>query len=200
MTKVLHEGMFGIGKHLGLSAAELDRLVDLVVEQNIRRQVATLRCDVDPNCTADPKTLFDEEAARAEREQLLGKARADQYLTYSDYGVERAEVERFQDRLPAGQELSEQQLDRLIFAIAEEKRQFDEAAVARGEQVVVFMQIRAAVAKDTKGQLPRLVESATQYSQRLRDRAASILTPAQLVAFNEMQDFAVTSASKSRGY
>jgi hypothetical protein len=85
--------------------------------------------------------------------------------------------------------LPEAQAEKLIAALAEERERYSQEAQARGAKVTGWgTNLGMLMYTEDSGIPEQYVVEASQYSQRLRARAASILSPAQLAAYAQMQN------------
>jgi hypothetical protein len=165
--------LFGLAKRLGLTREQLDSLAALVAKQALRRE------------EGHPA---DASADRSELVELLGEENAAAYLTFEESFHERFQVRIIRDHLTKQDDLSEEQAAALAAAMLEENKQFAEVARRQGETLYALDVLQGAAKADAPDRQARVLESATAYSQRLRARAASILTPTQLAAYQGMLD------------
>lgn len=175
---------------LKLSDATFEQLVNLLAEQNLESQDQWVRCAVDPKCNAEEEYRRNPPDDHSqELLALLGSDKLDEFRRYRDTISERDAVVTLRGRLTDANPLRDEQAESLAVALADERVQYQKEATARGQKLsgmggnlgMIFY------SDDASSPEQRLVD-ATQYSQRLRQRAASVLTPAQLAAYNQMQD------------
>jgi hypothetical protein len=174
---------------LGLSNARFEQLIDLVAQQNLQAQEQWARCAVDANC--DPKNP--QSRAMDDRSQellaLLGAENIDSFNAYRDALMERDAVAQFRGRLSDSQFLPQSQSEQLIAALADERRRYSQEVEQLGTELTAFMTPLGTIWYPANvGSADAQLAEAAAYSQRMRARAASVLTPAQLAAFVQMQE------------
>lgn len=181
-----------LARQLGLSAAETDALVDLLVQQSLRAANVSADCRGDLQCW---RTAVQEETEprRAELEALLGPEKLERFEHYRDSLSERRTVRQFQVMLPPEHALSDSDAERLIYEMAQERRDTEAAAEARGEYVDGFGTIFGDVLVRQDVDAQARYDSGEQFSHRLRARTGRILTPEQFEVFSRMQDDMLTS-------
>ena len=180
----------GVSAKLGLTSGEESRLFDLLARQQAQISEASLRCGVEP--TACDK-LHDQlvEQANHETIALLGQDRYDGFAAFRDSIGERSQVRELRARLP-DDDLTDAQADRLALMLSEERKKFVDEATQRGESTMRFgvnssyammvsMREGPTAASDS-------VKSGVEFSRRAHDRAAELLSPRQMEAFDQMQE------------
>lgn len=181
----------------GLSAQEAEALVALVVETRLEELRSYYACEADPACrrTAYPM----EQAIDGDRlVSILGPEKAARIQAHQAASAEHQFI-RFFRELPAAAALDDADVGRLALAMAEERRRFEQAAAQAGMRVeaedspYIGYALRIATAPSESRDLPRKLESATQYTARVYERAAAILPPAPLARFRSIQDAALDS-------
>jgi hypothetical protein len=176
---------------LGLSSEEYQRLLELFALQHLESQERHARCAQQPDC-ADLAPNYPDPRER-EIADLLADRQA-RFEAYRNSLGEREAVTQLRARLPEGQTLSEANAEHLIAALADERNRLHQEAAARGSGLTDSSVGAGLVFSAAEGgSLEQRYETARQNSQRLRDRAAPYLTPAQRRAFDEMQDEALLS-------
>ncbi len=174
---------------LGLSNGKFEQLVDLVAQQNLQGQEWWARCAVDADC--DPKSP--RSGAVDDRSQellaLLGAENIDSFNAYRDALMERDAVAQFRGRLSDAQFLPQSQSEQLIAALADERKRYSQEVEQLGTELTAFMTPLGTIWYPANVGSPdaQLAEAAA-FSQRMRVRAANVLTPAQLAAFVQMQE------------
>jgi hypothetical protein len=173
---------------LKLSDSEFSQLVNLIAEDQLQTQMNWARCAVDPEC--DPQKPPDRSIDRTQEYQaMLGSEAAEAFTQFSKSIAERDAVIQLRGRLPDDSFLPESQAEKLIMALTEERERFSQEATARGAKPRGWGTNLGILWYTEDSGLPeQYIAEATQYSQRLRARAASVLTPAQLAAFVQMQE------------
>jgi hypothetical protein len=172
---------------LGLSNAKFEQLIDIVAQQNLQAQELWARCAVHPDC--DPKSPRPMDDRSQELLALLGAGNMDGFNAYRDSLMERDAVAQFRGRLTDAQFLPQAQSEQLIAALAEERELFSQEAGQRGTELTAIITPLGTLwyPADAGSADVQLAEAAA-YSQRMRARAAGVLTPAQLAAFVQMQE------------
>jgi hypothetical protein len=192
VTALLRTNLYTAAKGAGWTREDLERVAAMLAERTLQRMEARLRCELGVSCVPEPSSATTKEADRQEMVQLLGEEKVARYDRYLDSTVERNTVGFMRTRLSEAGPLSDTQAERLISALAEENRRFTEAAKLEGTEITTegleAGRILAAGKIQTAEGRARMLESGTEYARHLHDRAAEILTPAQLIEFDEMQD------------
>ena len=195
----LRDDVAAPAKYLHFTREQVEGLAEILDEQSTRHAVSNLRCELEPGCTVDPlKPRFDE-ADRVALAQVLGEKKADAFIASLENSVERGQVERFRERLPKQNDLSDEQEDRLVSALAEERRQLMETVRRDNNSVLVLEQLKAIIPRGASDPAAYALESAREFGHRLRERAAPILTPAQFAAYDEMLDEELRRLSTQKG-
>ena len=172
---------------LGLSNTRFEQLVDLVAQQNLKAQELWARCAVNADC--DPKSPRPMDDRSPELLALLGAGNIDSFNAYRDALMERDAVAQFRGRLSDAQFLPQAQSEQLIAALAEERKLFAQEAGQRGtELTAIITPLGTLWYPADAGSIDVQLAEAAAYSQRMRARAAGVLTPAQLAAFVQMQE------------
>ena len=172
---------------LGLSDGKFEQLVDLVAQQNVQAQEQWARCALDAGC--NPKNPRPIDDRSQELLALLGAGNIDSFNAYRDALMERDAVAQFRGRLSDAQFLPQAQSEQLIAALAEERKLFALEAGQRGtELTAIITPLGTLWYPADAGSIDVQLAEAAAYSQRMRARAAGVLTPAQLAAFVQMQE------------
>lgn len=174
---------------LRLSNDEFEQLVDLVAQQNLQAQAQWAQCATDAGC--DPQNprrgMIDDRSQ--ELLALLGPEHIDDFNRYRDTLGERDSVAQFRGRLSDAQFLPQAQAEQLITALADERQRYSQEAQQRGAHLKGFGTALGMVwYPSDAGSTDAQLAEALAYSQRMRARAATLLTPAQLAAFEQMQE------------
>jgi hypothetical protein len=164
-----------IGDKLGLSKADTGRLIDLLTDQRLASmERARVRMN---NSSVDPRAIS--EAARQELSaiaDLIGQDKMEQFKDYQETLPARQEVEMLSRQLEgADLTLSKTQRDRLVTALAEERRRVPTPTLANAPSREDYAQAMAAWHED--------------YNERATSRARSILVGEQLDAYDEYQQW-----------
>jgi hypothetical protein len=175
-------------EQLKLSDSAFEQLVSLVAEEQLQFQEHWARCAVDSGC--DPKNQRNPNIDHTQEYQaMLGAEGAEAFTQFRDSISERDSVVQLRGRLPDSSFLPEVQAEKLIGALAEERTRYSQEAAARGAKTAGWgTNLGMLMYIEDSGSPEQYVVEASQYSQRLRTRAAAILTPMQLAAFAQMQD------------
>jgi hypothetical protein len=175
-------------QQLNLGDSEFEQLVTLLAEEQLQAQEHWARCAVDSSC--DPKNRRFESANRTQEYQaVLGMEGAEAFNQFRKSISERDAVIQLRGRLTDNNFLPESQAEKLIMALAEERERFVQEAAARGAKVTGWgTNLGMMMYTEDSGIPDQYITEASQYNQRLRARASSILTPAQLAAYTQMQN------------
>jgi hypothetical protein len=173
---------------LQLTDSAFEQLVTMLAEEQLQAQEHWARCAVDSTC--DPKNRrFDYVDRTQEYQAMLGMEGAEAFTNFRKSIGERDAVIQLRGRLTDTHFLPEAQAEKLIMALAEERERFSQEANARGAKVTGWgTNLGILMYTEDSGIPDQFIAEATQYSQRLRNRASSILTPAQLAAYTQMQN------------
>jgi hypothetical protein len=169
-----------VGKVLGLSAEEVDRLYELLAEQNANRQRAMGMPSSDGGTSAFSRTVQGE---KDELQSLLGS----KYAKWQEYNTELPTRRQVRDLTAvlssAGAPLSDAQGDSLIPVLAAvEKRNTQERMTQPGPP-----SLAAAMSRYTP-----------EANQKLLDAAAPHLTPQQLESYRQMLERESSRESSTR--
>lgn len=180
--------MRGVQQRLGFTDEEWQRVLEVKAEQSVESRAAILRCRADPDC----RSLFTPEQVANQKQALREVIGEDKYAEYDAYMssmMERQAVAELQKNLSGDLALPEQRAEELIAALADERAQALKEMSANGNQYGgIGVPNGFAYYVANAPTLDARFASAVQYSQRIRDRAATILNGNQLTTFNQMQD------------
>lgn len=180
----------GAERTLGIEPDRWIMLSDRLAESEIEARARRLRCAPDLACP--PGGMDSQWFSEDERtiREVLGEVKAEEFKKYRDTLQERRAVEGLQSRLRTAQ-LPPERADALILALADERARVGQdwahvgPSVTRGfgtpELGTVFYPASAATPEQR-------LAAATDYSRRMRERAARLLTPEQRTIFDAMQD------------
>jgi hypothetical protein len=195
----LETQMFPVSKHLNLSADEHARLTALLVEQALRSREKAVRCELQSGCDSSLLELSDRDSNQMELEQVLGAERARRFSDYMRSLPERQLVGNLRLRLLDGGDLTSDQEERLIMALADEREAFLARAKNLNLEVRTFVsvsgEVYGAASVGTSAREHEFLESAREYTQRVRNRAAEVLSPTQLDQFSTLQQSILESAT-----
>lgn len=170
----------GMDKALGLNAAEFDRLLELRAEQNIQLREAMLHCAQEAEC--DQSHLSDLRANQAlELSTLLGTEGKQQFDDFLESANERSTVTQMRGRLPDADHLSDAQADLLVRTLSDERKR------ATSGMANISMSFEGVpIMASPNGSYDDYMEQARTYQARLRRSAAAVLTPGQLVVYDQL--------------
>jgi len=177
-------------EQLKLSDATFEQLVTLLADESLLMQEHYNRCAVDPRCNQDdPSRRAPYDAHSAEYLALLGADGIEAFTAFRGSIGERDAVIQLRGRLPDKNFLPESQAELLITALADERARYQREASEQGAKVGGWgTQLGMLMYIQDSGSVDQYIIEATTYSQRLRSRAASVLSPVQLAAYVQMQD------------
>jgi len=175
---------------LKLSDATFEQLVTLLAEETLQIQEQYTRCAVDPQCNANEPSRPTVHVDRSQEVlALLGTAGADSLNQFRGSIGERDQVIQLRGRLSDSNLLPEAQAERLIKALAAERKLYQQESAQRGVNLNGWgTQLGMLFFSKDSGSVDQQIAEAEQYSERMRGSAASVLTPAQLSAYEQMQD------------
>jgi len=178
---------------LKLSDATFEQLVTLMAEQSLESQDVFVRCAIEPGCNAEEYyRLHPVDDHAQEMLALLGAENVDALTKYQASLGEREAVAQLRGRLSESNAIRDEQAEALVLALMEERNLLEKDAAARGVKLNGLGSNGGMVFYSEDGNsFEQHMAEASQYSQRLRQRASGVLTPAQLAAFNQMQDEAL---------
>lgn len=180
-----------VDRVLGFTPDEYARFIEQLAEQQLNAQEADARCMLNPDCpmrVPNEMRMRPEEDSSAVRD-LLGPARMQKFEQYKATMGERESVAQFRNRLPDDLRLSEDVTESLVSALADERKQISQEAQQQGIDAGGFAFGAGLVFAGGEGaDMNERYRAARQNSQRFHDRAAQILNPQQLRAFDEMQE------------
>jgi hypothetical protein len=176
-----------LAESVGLSPAELRDFIDLQANLNMEFGETMARCVLDPGCDSMGMAPLVSAEARQRRAAFLGEERHARFLAYEDSLGERRAVAQLRGNLPESAYLSEQSSERLISALAAERRRYQAEHSTPltgpdgfGTTDGTIFYVRGDGASES-------LESAQAYVKRLHAQAGPILSTRQLAEFDEMQ-------------
>ena len=177
---------------LKLDSATFEQLLTILAEQQIQPQEKYFRCIADPACDLNNfgrnGNVVDDRSG--ELLSLLGNDDAEELKNYTSSLHERETVVQLRGRLDEASNLRDSQAEQLVAALSEERIRFQKDAAQRGTSVSGWgtPQLGMLYYSGDSNSLDQRFTEAAQYSQRLRDRAATVLSPKQLAAFAQIQE------------
>jgi hypothetical protein len=181
--KMAVDGMYGsLSKYLNLSTNEMDALKELLMQ----RQMALMDAGMSMmnGSGADQKQAAeDAKTVKAEYDKKISDLLGTQdYPVFQDYeksAADRMSVQMFKGSLPADTTLTDQQEESLIAAMAEERKALPPSSMVNNQS--------PDPSKFTEEGIAEALKQMEQLQQRDAERAATILTPAQLDQFTKFQ-------------
>jgi hypothetical protein len=164
-----------VGTRLGLTREESNQLIDLLTDQQIAGMESARERMSNPD--AAPGSRGDvRQKQLAEVADLIGQDKIEQFKDYQETLPARQEVEMLARQLEgADMGLTQDQRDRMVTALAEERRRVPPPVLAEAGSPEDYAQAMNDWQKD--------------YQERATSRARSILHGEQLAAYNEYQDW-----------
>jgi hypothetical protein len=107
---------------------------------------------------------------------FLGVERSERYAQYQQTRTERTNVDRFRAELPDKLSMSDEQYERLIVALADERRSFERNAQSRGLGWSGFGEI---LYDESQHSIEERLAAGREYADRLQARASAVLTTEQ---------------------
>jgi hypothetical protein len=170
---------------LKLDSATFDQLVDLIAEETLEQQANYYRCVVDTSC--DLSRMKPPRDRSDELQALLG----DDYSKFKSYREALPEwqsVVQLRGRLPESLPLRDSDAERLMNALSEERGRFTTESSQNGASTRGWGNGTGMLWYAGDGGADQQLASARQYSDRMRQRAASVLSAEQLRFFVQMQE------------
>lgn len=184
--------------HIPLTPQELDAYFLARAERNMQREQARLECQVNPAC--DPAAIreINTVAARNDEAELLGPDKYAKLQAYRKSMNQDSRVEMLSNRLRPDISLPRIQVEKLVRVLDEESGRIAAEAVQYGLEAGSYSSVGGLVvphtaARGAANESSQRMESATRYTQRLINRAATVLTAQQLAEFRALQDEALAS-------
>lgn len=183
-------------RYVGLSDEAFDRLLDTMAELEITGRESASRCALDPNCSFPNWDQATRVARRHDALAPFGQDVIDKYDFYFRSGAERQFVTEFRGRLDDATRLTDAQSQKLARALADANEEIRDGLAAADKVNSIEGMAYSEITYEGDPPGPDRSEEIAGYNRRLRDAAASVLTAAQLAAFEQMQSQAV---EESRG-
>jgi hypothetical protein len=181
-------GRRDMAERLGLTEEHWQRVLEVFAEQQVEARAALLRCRADPACKSPftPEQIADRKQAVRD---AIGEDKYDDYERYANTMNERRTVAELQKQLTGSLSLPADRAEALIAAlVAEREAALRELTDSGGQIAGIGVPYGFAYYNAIAPTLEARMESALQYSSRIRERAATVLNANQIVAFNQMQD------------
>lgn len=166
-----------IGARLGLSPEDANRLIDLMIDQQMAGMQGRLRGQNSTPQQRAADAQVQQEKHRAEVSALIGADKMAAYDAYQESMPARAEVEALSRQLEGNdaEALTEDQRNRMVAALAEERKRVPAPKMAESVSREEYEKEYAAWQQD--------------YNQRAASRTSSILNQDQQTAYNEYQQW-----------
>lgn len=190
LTKAAHAGIEAqyarLRDRLKLDANTFGQLVDLLAQEQLEQQSNYFRCLVDTACDTSsmrpPRDHSDEYLA------MLGNDAFAQFNAYRQALPEWQSVMQLRGRLGEANYLKDGDADRLMSALSAERERYVAESGQAGAKLRAWGTGAGMVWYSGDGGVDEQLASAQQYSERVRQRAASILNAEQLRMFAQLQD------------
>jgi len=177
---------------LKLDSATFEQLLTVLAEQQIQPQEKYFRCLADPDCDlanfGRSGNVVDDRSG--ELLSLLGSDAFNELRDYTNSLGDRETVTQLRGRLNDSNTLRDSQADQLVAALTEERTRYQKEVTQRGATVSGWgtPQLGMLYFSGDSSSIEQRLSEAAQYSRRLRERAATVLSPQQLAAFAQLQD------------
>jgi hypothetical protein len=180
-------------RYLGISESEAERLIEALAELEIARQETYSRCTLQPACDFQSVGVATSAARQQALTDLLGAEKQQRFEQYTYSGAERHMAAAFlRGKIPAGSQLSEDQEEQFIAALADERRIIETEIKQRGFEPFVYPMEGVVFTFQQNvflhGNSDERLKEAVDYNRRMHTRAKSLLNPRQLAAFEQMQE------------
>lgn len=197
MKTNLRVHLSGVGRYLSLSAEGQDQLLELLAEQQMQmgEKASRMRESGAPFSPEDYENQRKVEAA--ELTALLGTQRYQQFKEFTESLGERRRVMDFQASLEEANALKDDDAERLITALAQERKRMQDVAREKMKndstgRHAMFMSFANGVSLTLDDTEPAAAVAAAtsqieRFDQQMRQVAAPLLTAAQIKAFEDFQ-------------
>ena len=185
---------------LDLDDDDYNRLLDTLAASDLRYAEAMYRCNKDPACDLQTAIGTQMKANRRDLVALLGDEKTQRLENYRDNFMERNSVNSFRSGLPESMRLSDAQAETLADALGEERRRMVKEWQQRGEQISGMANSWGSLNFPGMPGVEQRVAEATEFQRRQHDRAAEVLTSAQLEIFSKQQEQMLEIARGSWDY
>jgi hypothetical protein len=176
-----------LADYLQLGDSRFDAFLDLVASMQVGQQERTLLCGQQPGCQDFPSDEAQREALIQEVAREFGIRKAERYEHYLLTSIERQHVSQMRGQLPDLERLGDARAEALIDALAAERVRIGEEIEARSQIAGITLdEVPFVLGPDLT--MSALMEQAEEYFRRMRLRAAPLLSPAQLEAYDRMQN------------
>jgi hypothetical protein len=162
------------------------QLVDLMAEEQMDQQANYYRCLVNPRC--DTANMPQPRDRTSEYQALLGPEGYAKFTGYRSALPEWQSVVQLRGRLPESNSLKDGDAERLLGALSAERERFVTESNQAGAKLRGWGNGAGMLWYAGDGGVEEQLASATQYAERMRQSAASILNAEQLRAFVQIQE------------
>lgn len=173
-------------EQLKLDDATFKQLVDLLTEEQVDGQANFFRCFVNPNC--DPSKLPPVRDHSDEYLALLGAENAARLTAYRGSMQEWQSVVQLRGRLSEANNLRDSDAERLMKALTAERERYAAETGQAGAKLRGWGNGTGMMWYSGDGGMEEQMASATQYSERMRQSAATVLNAEQMRAFIQLQE------------
>jgi hypothetical protein len=177
-----------VAQHLGLTDEQADRMFTLLAEQQLQAHERQARCVTDPECNYRGYSSADADRQQQEMNDLLGAEKHQKLKAFQESMSERQAVAALRSNLPDRSFLNDQSAEELVSALYDERTRFQNEALQRGTGFSGYGTGSGMLFVGDQGTVDERVAAARRYSDRLRERAAQVLTADQAKTFNQSQD------------
>lgn len=171
---------------LKLDPNTFSQLVDLLAQEQLEQQSNYFRCLIDTSC--DTSAVRPPRDHSDEYQALLGNDAFAQFNSYRQAMPEWQSVVQLRGRLGESNYLKDADADRLLGALTAERERYVSESNQAGAKLRGWGTGNGMVWYSGDGGIDEQLASAQQYSERMRQRAAAILSAEQLRAFTQLQD------------
>jgi len=186
-----------LARVLGMSEAEAADFIGLLADQEQQRELGFAKQR--QNGGRDVAAQVAEQ--KRELAQRLGDERLAKFDNYRKGLPDRSQVRSFRSRLSDADALSDSQAEELAVALQDEREQYAKQLQAEmGGNTTFSMRSMSGFTLMTNiapsnedAQEKQLVDQIESYNKLAHDRAASLLSPAQLKTFEQFQQAQLTS-------
>lgn len=178
----------GLPLALDLTQDEYNRLLDILVEQELRGRDATSGCVPSAGCDIQSIAASQRQLNRQQLAEFMGSEKAQRYRDYIDNFIEREAVANFRGRLPDSLRLSDIQAEKLTAVLGDERRRMRTEWEQRGTRIAGIQGEYGQIFYPATAQgVEQRTAEASEFLRRQHERAAEVLTAAQLEAFTQRQ-------------
>lgn len=193
-----------IASQVGISTQDVDRIVELLAKSGIQGERRLLECRADPACDPDALETSMEKEYLEKAARAVGQDKMDRIQAYADAELERMYVKSIRERTSVPGKLSDEAVNSLAMALAEERKRFVRDAASAGEKVqeihgrgpVSGLMLQSAAMPGASDEAERRIKSLTEYSKRLVDRATGVLDQEGLALFKDSMSATIESFSQ----